>query len=102
MSKLTLPPHEQAFLRQHEACDAAMDWLEDGQYPSLDAAWQVCKRGDWMIWLLYEADELDAATWRHLAVDFAEQVRHLMTDKRSLDALAVARRVDGCRFSVVT
>jgi len=29
---------------------------------------------------------------RHFAVDYAERVRHLMTDERSLNALAVARR----------
>jgi hypothetical protein len=92
MSKLTLPPHEKAFLRQHKACDAAMDWLKAGQFASLDAAWQVCQRSDWMIWLLYEANKLDDATWRHLAVDFAEQVSHLLTDERSRQALVVARR----------
>ena len=30
--------------------------------------------------------------WRHLAVDFAEDVRHLMSDDRSINALVVARR----------
>jgi hypothetical protein len=30
--------------------------------------------------------------WRHFAVDCGERVRHLMTDERSHNALAVARR----------
>ena len=92
MSKLELPRHEAKFLAEHSACGKAQAWLADGQYPSLEAAWQVCERGDWMLWLLQGTNALDAATWRHLAVDFAEQVRHLMTDERSRAALDVARR----------
>jgi hypothetical protein len=38
------------------------------------------------------AEPKHASLWRHFAVDCAESVRHLMTDKRSLDALDVARR----------
>lgn len=32
------------------ACPSALKWLEN--YASLDGAWQVCERGDWMLWLL--------------------------------------------------
>jgi hypothetical protein len=92
MKNLVLPKHEVEFLTAHGACAEALDWLAAGQFPSLDAAWQACEREDWMLWLLHEASALDDATWRHLAVDFAEQVKHLMTDERSLNALAVARR----------
>ena len=38
------------------------------------------------------AEPEQASLWRHFAVDCAESVRHLMQDKRSLDALDVARR----------
>ena len=91
-ARAAFPDHEIKFLRDHDACKAALDWLAAGQFPSLEAAWQVCQRGDWMLWLLYETNALDDATWRHLAVDFAEQVRHLMADERSVNALDVARR----------
>ena len=33
-----------------------------------------------------------AAIWRHCAIDFAETVKHLMTDRRSIEVLLVARR----------
>ena len=88
---LVLPQHEQAFLKDHAACAEARAWLVAGQYPTLEAAWQVCQRGDWMLWLLRESNT-PSGIWRHLAVDFAEQVRHLMTDERSRAALQVARR----------
>ena len=40
----------------------------------------------------FDMTNLDDATLQRLAVAFAEQVAHLLTDERSLNALAVARR----------
>ncbi len=34
-----------------DACPPALDWLREQGYPSLAAAWAVCPRGDWMLWL---------------------------------------------------
>ena len=39
-----------AKLKAVDACQEALDWLDT--QPSLEAAWQVCVRGDWMEWLL--------------------------------------------------
>jgi len=36
-------------LRKIGACSAAVKWAE--QYPTLQKAWDVCERGDWMLWL---------------------------------------------------
>ena len=36
------------------ACAPAMAWLRSEQYPSLQAAWDACPRGDWMLWLLHK------------------------------------------------
>lgn len=44
------------------------------------------------LWCLRTVDEKHLPLWRHFAVDCADQVRHLMTDRRSTDALDVARR----------
>lgn len=47
------------------------------------------------------AEPQHASIWRHFAVDCAEDVRHLMTDERSLRALEVARRhADGLATDV--
>ena len=43
------------------------------------------------LWCLKTTDAKYFPLWRHFAVDCAEQVKHLMTDKRSLNALDVAR-----------
>ena len=32
------------------ACEDAVEWA--GEYKSLGAAWDVCQRGDWMLWLV--------------------------------------------------
>ena len=38
------------------ACAPAMAWLRSEQYPTLQAAWDACPRGDWMLWLLSTMD----------------------------------------------
>ena len=43
------------------------------------------------LWYLRAVDEKYYPLWRHLAVDYAEDGKHLMTDERSLKALEVAR-----------
>jgi hypothetical protein len=42
-------------------------------------------------WAMQTRPDLDSL-WRHFAVDCAERVKHMMTDERSHNALAVARR----------
>ena len=37
-------------LKRMGACAAALEWCE--HYESLDKAWAVCPRGNWMLWLL--------------------------------------------------
>ena len=36
------------------ACSEAVEWA--ASYPTLQAAWDVCKRSDWMLWLLWMLD----------------------------------------------
>ena len=44
-----------------------------------------------MFWCLRAVDEKYYPLWRHLAVDYVEDAKHLMTDGRILKALEVAR-----------
>ena len=37
------------------ACREAVEWAKG--YPSLKAAWRVCKRGDWMLWLIGHTEQ---------------------------------------------
>ena len=55
---------------------------------------QICDSNGYAdtLWCLRSVDEKHYPLLRHFAVDCAEQVKHLMTDKRSLNALKVARK----------
>jgi hypothetical protein len=41
----------QTKLKSVHACGEALEWLKKQNYPTLNDAWQVCERGDWMLWL---------------------------------------------------
>ena len=34
------------------ACAPALDWLRSEQHPTLQAAWDACPLGDWLLWVL--------------------------------------------------
>jgi hypothetical protein len=42
-------------LAQYEPCDHGLRWAKE--QPSLAVAWQKCRRGDWMLWLLSQTLE---------------------------------------------
>ena len=72
-----------------QACYEAMEWAGD---KTLQEIWETCERGDWMLWLLRRSDlfKTDHRKFTMAKWVCANQVRHLMTDKRSLNALDVA------------
>ena len=41
-------------LRELGACDEAVEWAKP--YDALQEAWDVCQRGDWMLWLCERVD----------------------------------------------
>src|SRR3954470_21170919 len=46
-STTTSPVEE---LNQERACSDAVSFVRDGKFDSLQAAWDACQRGDWMLW----------------------------------------------------
>ena len=38
--------------KKFNVCKKAIAWLEENNFKTLNQAWQVCERGDWMLWLL--------------------------------------------------
>ena len=38
-------------LKRVGACEEAVAWVRAGKYATLQAAWDVCERPDWMLWL---------------------------------------------------
>jgi hypothetical protein len=88
----------QTKLKELDACDGpdgAIQWAKD--YDTLQAAWDNCKRSDWMIWLVNKMGWSNDKDLRLMAVAFAREVQHLMKDQRSINALGVAERyANGC------
>lgn len=70
-----------------DACLAARKWVGDMDFAT---AWETCERGDWMLWLIKEANLCDLRTFTLAKAKCAETVKHLMRDQRSLDALQAA------------
>jgi hypothetical protein len=74
----------------------ALEWLEEKRFPTLQDAWDVCKRGDWMLWLIGRTtNRNDEAQLRKLTLAkarCAKLVLPLMHDKRSRHAVEVAER----------
>ena len=79
----------QEWLIKHKACSEAVAWVED---KSLNQAWNQCKNPQWMMWYLNASGYKNDKKLRLFAVWCARQVRHLMTDPRSINALDVAER----------
>ena len=68
-------------------CKLALEFRSN--YSSFEEAWNNCPRGEWMLWIAQKlnVDLLRLTTAKALC---ANTVRHLMTDKRSTDAIDVA------------
>ena len=71
-------------LEKLSACSDAIEWVKTQIDP--EAAWDNCERGDWMLWIAKKLD-IDDRLLTLAKATCANQVRHLMTDQRSIDAL---------------
>ena len=80
-------------IKKLDACGSA---IKDAlNYKTSKELWDDCKRGDWMLWLVGKTRPDTEESLRKLVgakVKCARLVQHLMTDKRSLNALDVAER----------
>lgn len=74
-------------IEQHGPCIEAIDWYK-GQ-PDSRTAWEICHRGDWMLWIASRLGVSDRLLT--LAKGYcAKTVMHLMKDRRSRQAVKVA------------
>ena len=76
-------------LENLKACEDAIDYVKTQK--SAKDAWMNCSRGDWMLWLAKKLD-VDDRLLTLAKATCANQVRHLMTDQRSIDALDASFR----------
>ena len=78
------------------ACEEARDWARG--YPTLDAAWAACPRGDWMLWLAARAiGEPGSDAHRRLVLAACECARTALPyvpagEDRPIRAIEIAER----------
>jgi hypothetical protein len=76
-----------ALLKKYHACKESIEWAGE---MSVKEAWLACERGDWMLWIysrLYPENKVQLTTAKAFC---AATVKHLMKDKRSIDAVHAA------------
>ena len=66
-------------LKKKNACADAVVWAS--QFPTCQSAWDVCERGDWMLWLCIEFKTTANNQWAYvqMALAIADSVAHLCT-----------------------
>jgi hypothetical protein len=79
-------------LQDLRACDDGIEYLDTQN--NYQAAWDNCKRGDWMLWVLRKkidlADESQLRALTLAKARCAKLVIHLMKDERSKKAVEIA------------
>lgn len=81
-------------LKELEACDPAIKWLENYDGHAKEA-WNKCERGDWMAWLISELQADKILSYR-LKYKFAALAIPYMKDERSVNAMNVLKKyIDG-------
>ena len=76
-------------LEKIDACRDAREWVATQK--NYKEAWQNCERGDWMLWLAKRL-KVDDRKLTLAKFKCANQVRHLMKDQRSIDALDASEK----------
>ena len=76
----------QQLLKELRACSEAREWAGD---KTIEEVVETCDRGDWLLWLAsrVNVDDRKLTLAKGLC---ANTVRHLMKDKRSIDAVDTA------------
>ena len=75
------------FLEKYDACEDDFEFAKD---LTLKQFLETCQRGDWILWLFRKTNPESLRELTLAKAHCANTVRHLMTDKRSLNAVDVA------------
>lgn len=75
------------FLKNNRACDEGLKWAETQS--GLYELWNNCHRGDWLSWLANRL-QVDERKRMMCGALCAHSVIHLMTDRRSREAVRIA------------
>ena len=77
------------WLQINKACDPSIQWIKQNNIQSLEEAWNVCERGDWLLWMATKLN-VDKRKLVLCAALCAHTVVQRMQDARSRDAVRVA------------
>jgi hypothetical protein len=83
------PKKFNALLLSLDACEDAVLWAKGKSWKKV---FETCHRGDWLLWLFVRTSPDDIRLRVLVAGHCANTVRHLMKDKRSLEAVDMAIR----------
>jgi hypothetical protein len=76
------------WLRKHDACPEGYKWAVSN-CSTMQDVWDAAKP-EWLVWVATRPGVLDDITLRRFACRCADQVWHLLTDKRSRHAVETA------------
>jgi hypothetical protein len=78
------------YITKHKVCSGGIDYALTQN--SMREVWDNCQRLGWLIWIIERQTDKPEKELRLFAVWCARQVQHLITDRRSIDALDIAER----------
>lgn len=77
------------WLQVNKACDPSIQWIEEKNIQSLEEAWNICERGDWLLWMAARL-KIDKRKLVLCAALYAHTIVQHMEDARSRDAVRIA------------
>jgi len=85
-----------AYLKKLNACGGAVEWA--AEFTTLQKAWDVCERGDWMLWLVgKQSGKPESTSRKKLVLTACKCVKPVLkhipkNEKRPLKAIQIAEK----------
>jgi hypothetical protein len=77
------------WLQANKACKESIKWIKQNNIQSLEDAWNICKQGDWLLWMATKL-KVDKRKLVLCAALCAHTVVQYMKDPRSRNAVRIA------------
>jgi hypothetical protein len=77
------------WLQEYNACKESIRWIKQNNIQSLEKAWNICERGDWLLWMATRLS-IDRRKLVLCAALYAHTIVQHMEDARSRDAVRIA------------
>ena len=76
------------WLQEYNACKESIKWIKQNNIQSLEEAWNICERGDWLLWMATRLS-IDKRKLVLCAALYAHTIVQHMEDARSRDAVRI-------------